>query len=239
MQIAIVDDMPEDRTLLSRLLTEGFQKYNVSVHISHYDSAEAFLESLEPELFDLCFMDIYMDGINGMEAARRLHSIDPDCRIVFLTSSDEYVYEGYEINALRYLLKPPAEDKLQKLLEQCAQKTELNRRRLPITIGKQTTEIPYGKILYVTSVHNSIELHFEDTYLSLSARHTFSQTVEPLLSDFRFLSCGRGVVVNLSHAKKLLKDSFLMQNGDRIPISRRMYPAVSSAYMDFQFEHMI
>ena len=100
-------------------------------------------------------------------------------------------------------------------------------------------EIPYGKLLYIMSAGNSIELHFQDSLLNLSARHTFSQTVAPLLNDYRFLTCARGIVVNLAHVQDILKDGFLMDNGDTVPISRRLYPSVKDTYIDFQFEHLL
>lgn len=53
------------------------------------------------------------------------------------------------------------------------------------------------------SVGNNIEIHFQDSHLNLSARHTFSKTVAPLLTDERFLTCARGIVVNLAHVKDI------------------------------------
>ena len=100
-------------------------------------------------------------------------------------------------------------------------------------------EIPYRNLLYIMSVGNNIEIHFQDSHLNLSARHTFSKTVAPLLTDERFLTCARGIVVNLSHVKDIQKDGFLMDNGEFVPISRRLYPSVKNTYIDFQFEHIL
>ena len=67
----------------------------------------------------------------------------------------------------------------------------------------------------------------------------FSKTVAPLLADERFLTCARGIVVNLAHVKDIQKDGFLMDNGEFVPISRRLYPSVKNTYIDFQFEHIL
>lgn len=238
MNIAVIDDNQEERIFLCSLIKRAAGKLDISSSLIEYSSADTFLNTFEPELFDLCFMDIYMNGTNGMDAARQLRSLDTDCFVVFLTNSPDYVYEGYEVDALRYLLKPAKEETVLQILKLCAEHTERNRKRLLISINKKNMEIPYGKILYVISVGKSIELHLEEETLSLSARHTFSGTVAPLLNDPRFLTCGRGIVVNLHHVQELLKDSFLMKNGDRIPVSRRLYAAVSDTYMDYQFDHL-
>ena len=148
-------------------------------------------------------------------------------------------YEGYEIHALRYLLKPPQADHVQAVLFECLKQSQKNQRRLTVSVGKKIHEIPYRNMLYIMSVGNNIEIHFQDSHLNLSARHTFSKTVAPLLTDERFLTCARGIVVNLSHVKDIRKDGFLMDNGEFVPISRRLYPSVKNTYIDFQFEHIL
>ncbi len=239
LKISLVDDDPADREQLRSLLSDAFQKTDITPEITEFDSAENFLASFEPELYDLCFLDIYMKKMNGMDAARQIRELDPDLAIVFLTSSTDYVYEGYEVQALRYLTKPPVPEKVHAVIDHFLGQTVLKTRRLSVSSGKQNYEIPYGKILYILSVGNNIELHLKDTCIRLSARHTFAKTTEPLLEDFRFISCARGVVVNLAHVQNLEKDRFLMDNGEPVPVSRRQYAAVNDAYIDFQFEHML
>mgnify|MGYP000688819055 CR=1 FL=1 len=156
-----------------------------------------------------------------------------------LAGLNELRYEGYEIHALRYLLKPPQAEHVQAVLFECLKQSRKNQRRLTVSVGKKIHEIPYRNLLYIMSVGNNIEIHFQDSHLNLSARHTFSKTVAPLLADERFLTCARGIVVNLAHVKDIQKDGFLMDNGEFVPISRRLYPSVKNTYIDFQFEHIL
>ena len=210
MKIAIVDDDVNDRELLIQLIKVSLEHEAYALDIIQFDSGESLREAFEPEL-----------------------------SIVFLTSSKDYVYEGYEIHALRYLLKPPQADHVQAVLFECLKQSQKNQRRLTVSVGKKIHEIPYRNLLYIMSVGNNIEIHFQDSHLNLSARHTFSKTVAPLLTDERFLTCARGIVVNLSHVKDIQKDGFLMDNGEFVPISRRLYPSVKNTYIDFQFEHIL
>ena len=239
MNIVIIDDNAFDCAAVRQTLEEQLQKYCISFQIHEFPSAEEFFSRFEPEYYDICFMDIYLDKLNGMDAARKLRELDPDCDIVFLTVSNEYVFEGYEVQALRYLIKPLNEKALQSILTVCMKKQKLHHRRLLLPIGKKTYEIPFQKILYAISSINSTEIHLQNTFYSLSARHTFSSIVEPLLEDYRFLTCSRGIVINLSHAKEIHKNYFIMTNGVHIPISRRLYSSVHDAYIDFQFEHLL
>ncbi len=239
MNIAIAEDVREDREHLIGLLKSFLSKFDFNVNIREFESGEALLSACEPEVFDLCFMDIYLNGIDGMETARRLRTIDVGCMVIFLTSSDKYIGEGYKISALRYLLKPVTVEMLKEVLPLCVERIELSRRRLSVTAGKKEYDVPFNKILYVITAGTAIELHFADTYITLAARSSFNKTVEPLLSDYRFITGGRGLVINMAHTRALAANCMIMDNGDRIPISRRLMPEVSEAFMHFQFEYVL
>ncbi len=238
MKIAIIDDSANDRSTLLTLLKTFFEKYDFKTDFLQFSSAEAFLSSFKPDMYDLCFMDIYMDGINGMDAARKVHESDPDLMIIFLSSSDQYMSEGYKVKALRYLLKPIAMPQLNDVLPECIDHAVLRCRRLPVQIARKDREIPFSSILYVISAERPV-IHLKNASFPLSSRQTFKETVAPLLEDYRYLTCSRGIVVNLSHVKRIDGDCFIMDNGDRVPISRRQFSAVNDRFIDFQFEHLL
>ena len=87
IKISLVDDDPEDRASLISLVQEIFQNKNITFSYAEFESAEDFLASYESGLYDLCFLDIFMKNMNGMDAAREIRKLDPDLAIVFLTSS--------------------------------------------------------------------------------------------------------------------------------------------------------
>lgn len=238
MKIAIIDDSATDREVLVTLLHMFFEKINLPVDIKEFSSAESFLTTLEPDTYNLCFMDIFMDGMNGMVASQILHKAAPDCMVIFLSSSDQYIGEGYRVRALRYLLKPITAEKIQEFLPECVERVVLSQRLLSVSIGRKERQIPFSKILYALSSAKT-EIHLLNTVFTVSSRQTFAQITAPLLEDYRFISCGRGVVVNMAHALRIDKDCFIMVNGDRVPISRRRLSDVSDRFIDFQFEYLI
>ena len=83
MQVAIVDDRAEDRAELRVLLSRYAKERGLLITCDEYDSAEAFLAQAVPGEVQLLFLDIYMGELSGMEAARQVCSIDPECRLVF------------------------------------------------------------------------------------------------------------------------------------------------------------
>ena len=97
MKIAIVDDQKKDREELTETLIPYLHTLDFETELCEYESAEAFLADFEKDEFDICFMDIYLKGMDGMTAARFIARKDPNCFIIFLTTSPDYMAEGYDV----------------------------------------------------------------------------------------------------------------------------------------------
>ena len=106
MNIAIIDDIASDAEQLKRIITSYFENRQIPTEIRYFSSAEALFDDYRPGNFQILFLDIYMDGITGMEAARRIRNQSDDCILVFVTTSSEFAVESYDVNAAYYLLKP-------------------------------------------------------------------------------------------------------------------------------------
>lgn len=238
MKIAIIDDKKEDIENLTRLLREFFLKHNIEFSINKFSSAENFLKVFEKDMFDLCFMDIFMDGMNGMQASRILYQKDSACMIIFLTTSNEFLAEGYDVRAWRYLIKPITTNTIYKILPDCVEKISTRQCRLKVTVNRIETQIPFSKILYVLSSNRKTEIYLHNEKIELSSHIPFSKTIEPLLKDYRFIQCGKGIVVNMSHIINLTGHGFLMNDKHTIPISRRELPEVKKKYLAFSFDNL-
>ena len=105
LRIAYCDDESVQLLYMKHLIGEWEQQASKLCELSTFKSAKGFLfEYKENYPFDVIFLDIDMEGMDGMELARNIRNYDSKIPIVFLTNRREYVFEGYEVNALRYLL---------------------------------------------------------------------------------------------------------------------------------------
>ena len=111
MRIAIVDDIETERALLKMRLERQLSLYGVETEILEFDSSESFLAAEKERHFTVAFLDIYMKGLSGMDAAKELRKTDADCFLIFTTTSTDHALEGFQVRAFHYLVKPFSEGK--------------------------------------------------------------------------------------------------------------------------------
>ena len=106
-RIVICEDDLSQRELLKGFLYKVFEEIQEDLDLIEFESGEeALLEEVILKGIDIFFLDIQMNGLNGMDVARRIREFDNNVEIIFTTSVLDYVCEGYEVNAYRYMLKP-------------------------------------------------------------------------------------------------------------------------------------
>ena len=100
MRIAIVDDLAEERALLKERLSRLLGLRGAEAELLEFESGESFLSAEKERRFTAAFLDIYMDGMSGMDAAKELRKTDTDCLLIFTTTSTDHALEGFQVRAL-------------------------------------------------------------------------------------------------------------------------------------------
>lgn len=116
MRIAIVDDLETERAQLKTRLARQLRLCGAEAELLEFESGESFLAAEKEQRFAAAFLDIYMHGMSGMDAAKELRKTDADCLLVFTTTSTDHALEGFQVRALHYLVKPFSEEELSALL---------------------------------------------------------------------------------------------------------------------------
>lgn len=228
MKIAVVDDDFKQYRHLRDHLEEFLGNFSETVY---FRSGESFLESWKSDNFDLIILDIFMDGITGMDVAREIRKTDPDVKIAFSTTSNDFASESYELNACYYLHKPFGTDQI---------KTMINRLNLAEIEKKRTVKLPDGtnavlrEIIYVDCAAHLITLHGKQRE-NIVLRANFSEIERLLCAYPYFISPTKGIIINFYEVSKQNRDSFIMSDGTHVPISRRKANEVLDAYSSFLF----
>ena len=120
MKIAVCEDNQAEADWLKKVIVEWAAFNRRDVQVSCYSATEHFFFFFEESCFDILFLDIQMPGEDGISLARKLRKKNDPIPIVFVTGMDEYISEGYEVEAVHYLVKPVKEEKVKECLERIA-----------------------------------------------------------------------------------------------------------------------
>lgn len=230
LKIAICEDESSQRTKLkeyiNRALTENINK---EYEIIEYERGETILEDY-PRGVDIIFLDIQMDNINGMDTARKIREFDENVEIIFITGVWEYVQEGYEVRAYRYLIKPVEFENFQKQLCLCISEIEKNRKSYMIATYKgDTNKIAISSILYIeTEGRNTIIHTINETYKS----NLGINKLEKELEDKNFVRCHNSFLINLEHINKIDASSVKLYNYE-VPVSRHKIKELKLRFTSF------
>ena len=239
MRIAIVDDEAEVRETTRQHLAKIFGKYwpeeTAVVQFDLFDSAESLLACFGRQLYDLVLLDILMPGLGGMEAARRLRAASADVGIIFLTSSEAYLMEGYRVFADGYFLKPVGvdEEAFRAALARVFARREKAETALSMQYNGRSIEIVFDKIFYVDLDGGRLHIVLAKQGLCFTRPYTYEWALEHLMHDGRFLECYHRILVNMDKIERMEKEVFVLTNGAQLPISQRRRSAVRAGYMQY------
>lgn len=240
MKIAVIDDTSEDIKHIKSLLETFSEEYNISIDTDFFSCGEDFLKDFVPNRYDAVFCDIYMGSMSGIDAAKHIRLEDKNCIIVFLTMSNNFASESYEVNAFDYIIKPVCREQFSKLLHRICEKVKNNSRYFYATLRDKSSlklSIPFDNIMYINIVNRKVYIHMPSETVAIT--ETISQCSEQLLKDSRFSNCCKGIIVNFEHVLKILNNDFIMCNNDTVPIRKRYSSSIKNMYMSYKLQNII
>ena len=143
----ICDDEPQQAGFLQRLTADWAKRRAFKLHITQFHSAEELLFAYDADKrVDILLLDIELPGISGMELARRVRQSDRQLQIVFVSGYSDYLADGYEVEALHYLLKPVSAQKLDAVLDRALERLDARGRSLLVESDEGLCRLPLSEI---------------------------------------------------------------------------------------------
>ena len=225
MNIALVDDSAADRNSLKLYLHVYLKKHRITAELEEFTCAEEYLEAAQHRTFDVVFLDIYMKQKTGMDAARELFAAGSRTKLIFLSSSTDFLRQSYSVRAVYYLVKPIVPEEF----EQAMQFLEIVQENVP-------RSIPTEKILYIDVQGHTTVIHTETECISLAV--SFGKLTASLEADERFLPCIRGILVNMQHIQDMDGNLFRLSNGETLPINIRNKKKIGELWRTYLYDQM-
>lgn len=235
ISIAICEDEKIYRDKLKEFLEKFLEqkKYNVE----EFENGESFLERFEKdesyrENLDIVLLDIQMDGINGMDVARKIREWNKKLQIIFITAVPDFLADGYEVKAFRYLLKPIGYEDFCKHFDKCLEEIEDNKESSIIindlNTGK-TVVVPTESILFVETYGRNLLIHTEKNVYRV---YESIGSMEEKLDSEMFFRVHRGYIVNISRIESI-KGRTAIVAGNEVMISRDKIKELKEIVMDY------
>lgn len=206
----------QHRENIKEILNKLLSSYSIDYHISEYSSGEELLNNY-PENLDILIIDIQMKLINGMETARKIRMFDENLEIIFTTSFSEFMQDGYEVKAYRYILKPITERKISKnILEGINEIVKKRSNYLTINVKNYIDRIKIDSILYIETDRPNILIYTSDNMYSTKMGIS---KIEKILSEYNFFRCHNSYIINLKLVESMTSNTITLKNKE-IPISK-------------------
>lgn len=230
LRIAVCEDDAQERQQFIAILDQS--QYPVAV--SEFASGQGFLAKFHPYQYDLIFMDIFMDGLSGIEVITQVRKVDPEVPVAFITSSPDFARESYRLDALKYIEKPVAAKIVIEAL-QLAQLKQQTVERLIIRSAGGAVSYPALQILYMEQKGRNLMI-----FLSGGQQVTVTKKLDEVadqLSDKYFFRCHKSYLVNLAFVCGIdpTLSTFTMTQGDKVHIRRESFCRAKKAFETYLF----
>lgn len=234
IRIAICDDEPSAIQSLEGQIASFFYPGNMKYSVSGFLDGEALLNSLidRKEHFDIIFLDIQMNKINGMDAAKAIrNSAQENVFIIFVTALREYVFDAFDVSAANYLVKPVETQKLHAVLQKTvAGIIPSEKQYLILHKGSEVKKIPFCSIMYCEVVNHRVFIYEQKN------THEYAGKIDDLeqrLND-GFFRCHRSFIVNLKYVDSYKDGVAYLPSEERIPIATRRQKPFMTALLNYQ-----
>lgn len=232
LKIAVCDDIATECEQVKLFAETFFKTYSLNVKFDIYNSMVSLLES--GISYDLYYLDVLMPELTGIDGAEQLLHREGSPVIVFITSMLESAVDGYRVNASGFLLKPLQEKAFNETMERVMrQKLVSHDATLSIVYNHVTMKLPLDQIVLLENQLHRVHIKLVDGH-NYTISQKLSELQEKLMPYANFLRCHQSYIVNLDYVKTLEDTCFLMNDGQRVPISRAYYKPCKSAYYHYR-----
>ncbi len=224
MNIIICDDRIDDRKNLSDLLSDYGEKKNYEFAITEYDSGEQLCEEQSAlEACQLLFLDINMQGMDGLKTAMRIKEKYPKLPVVLVTAYMNYALDGYKVKASRFLLKDNLADTIEECMDDLIAEINKNRRILEFRFVEGTIKLYADDIIYIET-----ELHKNVFYTEKGTFQIYKKLdeLENEFKDMGFVRAHLSFLVNMRYITKISGYVMTLTTGKKIPVPKARYAQV-------------
>lgn len=236
LKICICDDDVAFGSLLESYINEYISKIDgLNIEIDFYESGVSLTKAIieRQERYQILFLDIEMQEMNGIETALKIRTIDRNLYIIYITSYEKYTLESFKVSPFRYIIKPVKKEEFQSILAQVVEDIMSNKQFFFFKYQNKQYQIKcdcivtmkseMGRMIYIDSTEAEAPFRFYGKI----------KEIEKELNPFLFIKVNSGTIVNLDYVNIITNDEIKMEDGETYPISRGQKQEVKKKYNNY------
>ena len=219
LSIAVCDDEVIECCNMAKRIKDILEDMKIPCIICQFQSGGELLQALES--FDIVFLDIIMQDLDGMKTAQIFREKASDKILIFVSSSREYVFDAYDVEAFQYLLKPVDNRKLKRVLQKAVLKTEKRSQEfIIVSRERQKKKLFLDDIYYFEIKGRVVDVHGTE---GIFTYYEQIGELENKLRDKGFFRCHKSYLINLKYVDVYNRQEAILENGEAIVIAKRRY----------------
>ena len=219
LSIAVCDDEVIECSNMARKIKDILEEMKIPCIIRQFRSGGELLQALES--FDIVFLDIIMQDLDGMKTAQIFREKGSDKILIFVSSSRESVFDAYDVEAFQYLMKPVDDRKLKSVLQKAVLKTENHSQEfIIVSRERQKKKVFLDDIYYFEIKGRIVDVHGAE---GIFTYYEQIGELENKLRDKGFFRCHKSYLINLKHVDGYNRQEVILENGEKIVIAKRRY----------------
>lgn len=232
VNIAICDDQDYDRKNLRQILEKISLRNNIIFNIEEFRSGKELLNIYKRDIpkYDVIFLDIVLGDSNGIDIAKCILDLYDSVKFIILSSSKEFILDGYDISAVNYIIKPALGEKIEKELFRAIDIQENNKKFYEINKSGNTVLLKLNNIYYFEVDHRKINVYEKGNVIDYYEK---LDNVEKDLNDKGFKRCHRSYVINISKIKELKSNEVKLLNGQVVPVGRKYKESLKETFFNY------
>ena len=229
MQVAIVDDEESMRRQLAEYVQRYAEESAMQIKTVTFPSGDAFLRDYRSD-YDIIIFDVDMPGTNGIDTAKQLRKTDADTVILFVTNIAQYAINGYEVDAVDYIIKPIGYYDFSLRFQKAVRRRRVEKgQQLAVETAEGVARIAVADIIYLESQGHYVIFHTRNGDYRVRSN---LKDHEADLRDLNFRRTHKSFLVNLQHLENVLTNDVVVA-GEKVPLGRAHRDAIISDFMRY------
>lgn len=235
LQIAVCDDETYYRNRIYSLLSEYLEARSLNASIDIFSSGKEFLSERDNLVkYDIVFLDINMEEVDGIQTAQKICDYQSGTCIVLVTAFLNYALEGYKVGAVRYIMKDALEIQMPECMEAVLKKMQIQKITFSFLESEKT--LYTDNILYVESRRHKCLFYYMEKETVTYQMYGKLDQLEEALSAYRFLRIHKSFLVNMKHIRRISNYLAVLDCGEELPVPRLRFQKVREAFVAYKGE---